>query len=76
MNSGASQQEGHLMSKSTSTDIRELGADMRLLDMTEIDATAGAGIWSWIKSIFGGGSPRTGGVSRGSGRDILSDIEK
>lgn len=33
-------------------------AEMRELTLDEIDATAGAGFWSWLKGIFGGNDPQ------------------
>jgi hypothetical protein len=33
-------------------------AEMRELTLDEIDATAGAGIISWLKRLFGGNDPK------------------
>jgi hypothetical protein len=33
-------------------------AEMRELTLDEIDAAAGAGLWSWLKKIFGGNDPQ------------------
>jgi hypothetical protein len=32
--------------------------EVRELSLEEIEATSGAGIWSWLKSIFGGNDPQ------------------
>lgn len=33
-------------------------AEIRELSLDEIDATSGAGIFAWLKSIFGGDNPQ------------------